>query len=65
MKRRKLVAALFLVLVTLSAAAATAALISSVQLSTDDARACVNSSGELGGVVYGAIVRGKPKPGDW
>jgi len=49
----------------LSVAAATAALVSSVSLSTDGAGAYVNSSGELGGVVYGAIVRGKPKPGDW
>ena len=65
MKRRRFVAAIFLVLVTLSVAAATAALVSSVSLSTDGAGAYVNSSGELGGVVYGAIVRGKPKPGDW
>lgn len=65
MKRRRLVVALFVVLVTLSAVAATVALVSSVSLSTGGAVACINSSGELDETGYGTIVMGKPKPGDW
>ncbi len=65
MKRRRLVVALFVVLVTLSAVAATVALVSSVSLSTGGAVACINSPSELDEIGYGTIVMGKPKPGDW
>lgn len=65
MKRRRLVVALLVVLVTLSAVGATVALVSSVSLTTSGAVACTNSSGGLDEIGCEAIKMGKPKPGGW